>query len=103
MRRQLDMRNIVIHPYVVAELALGSLRERAKTLALLDRLPQAQVAQLSEVRYVVETRSLFSRGICLMDAHLIASCLIHPPTRLWSNDNRLAEIAETLGIAANIS
>src|ERR1035437_3320657 len=88
MRRQLDKRNILIHPYIVVELALGSLRERAKTLAWLDRLPQAQVAQLSEVRYVVETRSLYSRGIGLTDAHLIASILIHPPTLLWTLDKR---------------
>ncbi len=102
MRRQLDKRNILIHPYIVAELALGSLRERAKTLAWLDRLPRVPVAQLSEVRQVIETRSLYSRGIGLTDAHLIASCLIHPPTRLWTNDKRLSEIAETLGIAADV-
>jgi hypothetical protein len=102
MRRQLDMRNIVIHPYIIAELALRSLRERAKTLAWLDRLPQARVAQLSEVRYLVETRSLYSRGIGLTDAHLIASCLIHPPTRLWTLDKSLSKAAEALGISATL-
>lgn len=40
MHRQLANRNIAIHPYVVAELALGSIRDRAKTLAWLDFLPR---------------------------------------------------------------
>ena len=33
MRKHLDQGQIVIHPFIIAELALGSLRKRAKTLA----------------------------------------------------------------------
>lgn len=102
MRRQLEKKNIAIHPFIVAELALGSLRERAKTLAWLDRMPRVPVAQLREVRQMVEMCSLYSRGIGLTEANLIASCLIHPPTLLWTNDRRLSEIAGTLGIAAKL-
>jgi hypothetical protein len=102
MRWRLERKDIAIHPFVVAELALGSLRERAKTLAWLDKLPRVPVAQLREVREMVEAHSLYCRGIGLVDAHLIASCLIHPPAMLWTNDRRLSEIAETLGIAADI-
>ena len=100
MRRQLEKKNIAIHPFIVAELALGSLRERAKTLAWLDLLPRVPVAQLSEVRQMVEVCSLYSQGIGLTDASLIASCLIHPPTRLWTLDKRLSKVAEALGIGA---
>jgi predicted nucleic acid-binding protein len=102
MRRQLEKKNIAIHPFIVAELALGSLRERAKTLAWLDRMPRVPVAQLREVRQMVEMCSLYSRGIGLTEVNLIASCLIHPPTLLWTNDRRLSEIAGTLGIAAKL-
>jgi hypothetical protein len=103
MRRHLEKKNIVTHPYIVAELALGSLRERAKTLAWLDRLPRVPVAQLREVRQMVEMCSLYSRGIGLIDAHLLASCLIHPPTLLWTKDKQLSKVAEALGIAAGLS
>jgi predicted nucleic acid-binding protein len=102
MRRQLEKRNIAIHPFIVAELALGSLRERARTLAWLDYLPRVRVAQISEVREMIELRSLYSRGIGLTDAHLIASCLIHPSTLLWTNDKRLSQVAESLRIAAEL-
>jgi predicted nucleic acid-binding protein len=103
MRRRLEKKNIAIHPFIVAELALGSLRERTKTLAWLDKLPQVPVAQLREVRQMAERCSLYSRGIGLTDASLIASCLIHPPTLLWTNDRRLANVAESLGIGADPS
>jgi predicted nucleic acid-binding protein len=103
LRRRLEKKNIAIHPFIVAELALGSLRERAKTLAWLDKLPQVPVAQLREVRQMVEMCSLYSRGIGLTDASLIASCLIHPPTLLWTRDKRLSDTAQALGIAAGPS
>ena len=58
MRERLDRGEIAIHPFVVAELALSSLRERSKTLALLDLLPQVRVAQMREVRVAIEARTL---------------------------------------------
>jgi predicted nucleic acid-binding protein len=102
MRRQLDNLNIVIHPFIISELALGSLRERSKTLAWLDRLPQVGMAHIREVRQMIEMRSLCNRGIGLIDAYLIASIFIHPSTLLWTKDKRLRGIAEELGIAANL-
>jgi len=98
MRTLLNQGQIAIHPFIVAELALGSLRERTKTLALLDLLPQVRVAQLKEVRLTIETRRLYGLGIGLTDAHLIASVFINPPMLLWTKDKRLRRVAEGLGI-----
>jgi predicted nucleic acid-binding protein len=102
MRTHLHHGHIVIHPFIIAELALGSLRERSKTLALLDLLPQVRVAQLSEVRVTIEARRLYSLGLGLTDAHLIASIFINPPTLLWTRDKRLRKAAEALGIHASL-
>jgi predicted nucleic acid-binding protein len=103
MRRHLNQGQIVIHPFIIAELALGSLKERTKTLALLDLLPQVRVAQLSEVRLMIEARRLYSLGIGLTDAHLIASVFINPSTLLWTKDKRLRLSAERLGIDAGLA
>jgi predicted nucleic acid-binding protein len=100
--QQLHLRQIAIHPFVIAELALGSLRNRARTLALLDLLPQVRMAHRSEVRLAVESRSLYNLGIGLTDAHLIASVLIDAPTLLWTRDKRLRQAAESLGIHASL-
>ena len=103
LRKHLQDGNVVIHPFIIAELALGSLQERTQTLALLDLLPQVRVAQLNEVRLTIEARSLYSRGIGLIDAHLIASVLINPPTLLWTRDKQLRKLAEGFGIHANLA
>src|SRR5271169_2618522 len=103
MRQHLNQGQIVIHPFIIAELALGSLQERTKTLALLDLLPQVRMAQLSEVRLMMEARRLYSLGIGLTDAHLIASVFIHSSTLLWTRDKPLRKAAEALGIHANLA
>jgi predicted nucleic acid-binding protein len=102
LRQHLHKGQIVIHPFIIAELALGSLKERTKTLALLDRLPQVQVAQLNEIRTMIEARRLYSLGIGLTDAHLIASVFINPPTVLWTRDKQLRKVTEALGIHARL-
>jgi len=102
LRKHLNEGQIVIHPSIIAELALGSLQERAKTLALLDLLPQVRAAQLSEVRRMIEARRLYSLGIGLTDAHLIASVFINSSTLLWTRDKRLRKAAEGLGIHAGL-
>jgi predicted nucleic acid-binding protein len=101
LQRLLDRGQIVIHPFVIAELALGSLRRRAETLALLDLLPQVQIAQMNEVRLTIEARRLYNLGIGLIDAHLLASVLIDSATILWTRDKRLRKAAETMGIHAS--
>jgi hypothetical protein len=102
MRKQLENARIVIHPFLIGELALGSLRERTKTLAYLDGLPRVRVARLEEVRQMIEARSLYSQGIGLTDAHLIASIYITPSTQLWTKDKALRRTAEALGIHASL-
>ena len=102
MRKLLNEGHIAIHPFIIAELALGSIQERTKTLALLDLLPQVRVAQLSEVRHAIEARRLYSLGIGLTDAHLIASVFLNSSTLLWTRDKRLRKVAEALGIHASL-
>jgi predicted nucleic acid-binding protein len=103
LQRLLEQGQIVIHPFVIAELALGSLRGRTKTLALLDLLPQVQVAQSNEVRLTIEARRLYNLGIGLIDADLIASVLINPSTLLWTRDKRLRKVAASFGLHANLA
>jgi predicted nucleic acid-binding protein len=103
LRQHLNQGQIVIHPFIIAELALGSLKDRTTTLTLLDLLPQVRVAQFNEIRTLVEARHLYNRGIGLTDIHLIASALINPPTFLWTRDKPLRRVSEALGIHARLS
>lgn len=102
MQKALSQGEILTHPWIVAELALGSLRDRKKTLELLDVLPRVRVARTEELRLMIEARRLYSLGIGLTDAHLIASTFLTPPTLLWTKDHRLRKVAEALGLHASL-
>lgn len=86
------------HPFVVAELACGTLPDRQKTLTYLDNLIALRPVRLTDVRTMMEARGLASRGIGLTDAHLIASCLATPGTRIWTVDAPLGRVADSLGV-----
>lgn len=102
LRKLLENNQVVMHPYLTAELALGSLHDWPLTLAKLDSMPQIRVLALKDVRQMIETRALYSKGIGLTDAHLIASCLVAAGTLLWTSDARLGKVAESLGIRADL-
>jgi hypothetical protein len=89
---------IAIHPFIVAELSLGSLRKRRQRLEELDALFPVEVAQLEAVRHLIETESLYAKGIGFVDVHLIASCLLTPGTSLWTNDGGLKRVANELRV-----
>jgi predicted nucleic acid-binding protein len=97
----LDAGRVVMHPFIVAELALGGLRNRMMTLESLECLPELPVAELHEVRQLIELRKLYTQGIGLVDAHLIASLIIvQTVTELWTDDDGLTRVAEKLGFLA---
>ncbi|WP_293773535.1 type II toxin-antitoxin system VapC family toxin [Sporichthya sp.] len=95
----LDEGAVLGHPWVVGEVALGSIPGRSATLGLLAQLPQATAATPFEVMAMIETRRLFGTGLSLVDAHLLASTLITPGARLWTRDRRLRAAAEEIGRA----
>ena len=92
-----------MHPCVVAELALGSMKNRRQKLDAMDLLRKVKMAQLSEVRRMIEAHALYAKGIGLTDAHLIASCLLTKGTKLWTRDAALEREAKALGILVSPS
>lgn len=101
LKQLLENHKVVMHPYIVTELALGSLRNRMDTIAMLESLPELPVAELEEVRELIEVRSLYGKGIGCVDAHLLVSLLIAAvPTEIWTEDTNLADSARSLGVLA---
>lgn len=95
----LERRQVLCHPFIAGEIALGNLYQRGVVLSSLRRLPQAVVARDDEVADLVERRSLYGRGVGHVDVHLLASALVTPDAQLWTNDRRLTVIASELGVA----
>lgn len=92
---------VCAHPYVIGEIALGQLRQRAVVLKALDALPRAQVATEREVLSFVERHALFGRGVGYIDVCLLASVSLTPNAWLWTADKRLGAAASDLGLAAS--
>lgn len=94
--------DILMHPFVVGELAMGSLADRKLRLRLWAKMPTLSVASLDDVLALVEGRRLYSRGIGYADANLLASSLVAEGTWLWTRDGRLRDIARELDISAEL-
>jgi predicted nucleic acid-binding protein len=90
-----------MHPFVLGEIALGSLKSRAELLQLLEALPGTLVASDAEVMHMVNERALFGRGLGWVDVHLLAATLLTPGLRLWTRDRRLHAVAEEIGLASS--
>jgi len=91
------------HPFVMGELALGNLRQREALLSDLQDLPQAIVASDEEVLNLINHQTLFGRGIGYVDAHLLAAVLLTADSKLWTRDRRLQVVAAELGVAPGLS
>jgi predicted nucleic acid-binding protein len=96
----LDAGQVLTHPFVIGELALGSLRQRDLVLGALQNLPQAIIAADREVLHFINRHALFGLGIGYIDAHLLASVRLTASAGLWTRDKRLSDVAERLGLAA---
>jgi len=95
---RLDDGNVLMHPFVLGELALGSLRRRETVLALLRDLPAATPATDAEVLHFVDAHRLWGRGIGWVDAHLLAAARLTAGAAVWSRDRSLAAVGRDLGL-----
>ena len=94
----LEKGEVLIHPWVIGEIACGNLRNRNQVLELLQGLPAAVVASDSEVLLLIERSNLMGRGIGYVDAHLLAAAKLSR-CGLWTQDRRLAALAQDQGLA----
>jgi predicted nucleic acid-binding protein len=90
---------VLVHPFVLGELALVNLARRNEILGFLSNLPQVTTATDPEVLVLIENHRLFGRGIGFIDAHLLAATVLTPGTGLWTHDQRLAAVSLGLGLA----
>lgn len=88
---------VVIHPFVIGELACGNLGNRADILALLGKLPVSAIADIEEIFIFIENNRLMGRGLGYVDIHLLASAKLSN-ARLWTMDKRLDKAAFEMDI-----
>jgi predicted nucleic acid-binding protein len=88
---------VVCHPFIIGELACGTLKNRSEILSLLQALPMATQVDHEEVIRFIDNYRLMGKGLGYIDMHLLASAILtHIP--LWTLDKRLKNVSSTLGI-----
>lgn len=98
MSRLLRDKKIVLHPFVIGEIALGNLRNREPVLTNLQKFRSLALAGESDVLQLIEMHSLFGMGIGYVDCHLLAAAAL-ANARLWTADKRLAEASQRLNLS----
>jgi predicted nucleic acid-binding protein len=99
----LDAGLVVIHPFVIGELACGHLRNRRTLLELWSDLGSVPTATDDEALRFIERHALAGTGLGYIDIHLLASTALVGDARLWTHDRPLAAAATRLNLAHDAS
>lgn len=94
----LEAGEILTHPFVIGEVAMGNLPRRERFLDTMGKLRSALSATDQEAMSLMERERLYGKGIGFVDLHLLAATRLTPGATLWTRDRRLGEIAERLGV-----
>lgn len=95
----IDSDALVMHPFVVGELACGQLPRRSVTIRELQDLEPLAARADEEVLAFLDQHGLYGKGLGWIDVHLLCAAASTPGTALWTRDCRMLDAAESLGIA----
>ena len=103
LAKQLESGDVLAHPWIIGELALGHLgTSRSEILDDLRVIPVVEVLDAEEVLELIEARGLSGSGLGWVDAHLLGSALV-AGSELWSLDRALARAVTTLGLEPTLT
>jgi predicted nucleic acid-binding protein len=95
----LDQSQVIVHPWVLGELALGGGTTNIEVATLLGALRRTPLVSESELAGFIRARSLHGRGTGYVDAQLLAPTVLGSDAVLWSSDKGLGADATELGVA----
>ena len=98
LARLLELDVVAGHELVFGELLIGGQGGRSNLLSSYERMYQADMIPHREVVAFVRHRGLHGRGAGWIDVHLLAATLVGG-LRIWTADQRLAVLANELGVA----
>ena len=98
----LEKGEVLAHPLVIGELALGNLSRRDFILRSLRQLPRATTARDDGVVKFVDREQHFGIGIEYVDVHLLAATRLSAGASFWIRDRRLLAAAERLSLATRL-
>ena len=88
---------IVMHEFILGELAIVNFKNRKVILSLLDSIPKLSKLTHDEFIYFFEQNSFYGRGVGFVDIHLLGSTKL-AGVKIWTLDKRLLKLAESLNL-----
>ncbi|HEX2959439.1 MAG TPA: PIN domain-containing protein [Chitinispirillaceae bacterium] len=86
---------VTLHPYVIGELACGSIRNRKLILSFLTALPSVPILTHSEYFAFIDNNKLMGIGLGFVDIHILGSALLSE-TKVFTRDKALLQASEKL-------
>jgi predicted nucleic acid-binding protein len=102
LERLMEGIEVLMHPFILGELMLGSIADRTDRLREWRDLPKAKVLRHEDVQLLIETHRLYSRGIGYTDANLLVTAMSSDGVQLWTRDKRLSRLAVEMDVAARL-
>ena len=98
LTRLLRDAKVVIHPFVIGELACGQFARRQEIMSLLGKLPHLTPVADGEAMAFIEANRLAGSGLGWVDVHLLAAARVGHVSVL-SADKALNRVARRMGLA----
>lgn len=87
---------VLVHPFVIGEIALGSMKRYDAIIEALMILRPAPVAADEDVLFMIKQHAIMGTGIGYVDAHILASAKLVPGSSIWTRDKRLHAVAQRM-------
>lgn len=94
--------SVVCHPFIIAELACGKIKNRAEVLSLLQALPMLEPVEQEELLPFIQHNRLMGIGLGFVDVHLMAAAVL-AGIPLWTLDKKLRQASAKLDIGFSAS
>ena len=88
---------VVMHEFILGELAIGNFKNRKPILDLLDSIPKISKLTLSEFLFFVERNSFWGKGVGFVDLHILGATKLEG-IKIWTLDKRLNSLASLLDL-----
>ena len=88
---------VICHPFIIGELACGTIGNRNEILSLLNSLPPAPVIEFDELMFFIDENQMMGIRIGFVGVNLLASAKLSG-TVIWTADKKLNSAAIKLSL-----
>ena len=97
LQKLLEDGRVVIHPFIIGELACGNISNRTEIISLMQSLPMLDIIEHEELLLFIEQNQIMGKGLGFVDVHLMAAARL-AGIPLWTQDKKFKQTCSRLSI-----